>query len=90
MNELKKCPFCGSKPAIRHTRTNENNGIYIETVFSVKHELICPTCGYKFGYAISDYKLDEHGQIKTVKDGYMKLVDRWNERVEEPQERKES
>ncbi len=90
MNEIKKCPFCGSKPVIMHTRTDKNNGMYIEPVFSVEHELVCPTCEYKFGYAISHYTFDESGQIKTAEDGYKELVDRWNKRVEEPQEQKES
>ncbi len=90
MNEIKKCPFCGGKPVIRNRRTVKNPYVNCETVFSVEHELICPTCGINFGFNISEYMIDESGRIKPVKDGCKELVDRWNKRVEEPQERKES
>ncbi len=86
MNEIKKCPFCGGKPVIKQSNERVNHYINHETVFSVTYELICPTCGVNFGLAVSEYKPDEHGQIKRVKDGYKLLVGRWNKRVEEPQE----
>lgn len=86
MNEIKKCPFCGSKLVIKQSNGRVNHYIHYETIFSVEHELICPTCGINFGFNISEYMIDESGKIKTTKDGYKELVDRWNRRVEERKE----
>ena len=50
----------------------------------------CKTCGYEFGREASLIKAFNDGEIKVYEDGHKKLVDKWNERAEEPQEKKEA
>ena len=89
MNEIKKCPFCGGEPTFEqvHRCANELPGTTeIQIVYSMK----CKTCGYEFGREASLITAFNDGDIKVYEDGHKKLVDKWNKRAEEPQEKKES
>ena len=89
MNEIKKRPFCGGEPTFEqvHRCANEQPCTTdIQIVYSMK----CKTCGYEFGREASLIKAFNDGEIKVYEDGHKKLVDKWNTRVEEPQEKKES
>ena len=85
MNEIKKCPFCGGEVRL----AKMNHGLSCRG-YEAQFSIACNRCNFKFGNEISRYIVNENGQIETVEDGISKLIERWNERAEEPQEHKES
>lgn len=77
MSELKPCPFCGSRPNI-----SKASHIRRESGFGVEFTISCPTCHIHFR-ANSEFEVNNKGQVKTVKDGYKTIIDKWNTRYEE-------
>ena len=89
MNEIKKCPFCGGEPTFEqvHKCANSYPGTTeVQIIYSMK----CETCGYEFGREATLITVFNNGEIKVYEDGHKKLVERWNTRAEEPQEKKET
>ena len=85
MNEIKKCPFCGSKVKL----ANMNHGLS-NRGYEVQFSILCNHCNLRFGNEISEYIVNENGQTETIEDGASKLIEQWNKRAEEPQEKKET
>ena len=85
MNEIKKCPFCGGEVRLAKMNHGLSNRGY-----EVKISILCDHCNLRFGNEFSEYIVNENGQTETIKDGASKLIERWNERAEEPQEKKEA
>ena len=79
MNEIKKCPFCGSKVKL----TNMNHGLSNRS-YEVQFSILCNHCNLRFGNEISEYIVNENGQMETIEDGASKLIEQWNKRAEEP------
>ncbi len=79
MNEIKKCPFCGSKVKL----ANMNHGLSSRG-YEVQFSIICKSCGFQFGNEFSRYRANANGQIETIEDGVSKLLEHWNKRAEEP------
>lgn len=78
MNEIKKCPFCGMNA-------------YAETTVcfgSVRTVIGCVHCGVECekGTRIKQ----EENLIKTMNKTFESVLNAWNKRAEEPQERKET
>lgn len=89
MNEIKKCPFCGEFPSIQIVRKKtEYHEFIVET--KVEYSLKCNTCGYEFGKGISEIFEDCRRGTTFGEDGVSKLLEHWNKRAEEPQEKKET
>lgn len=85
MNEIKKCPICGGKVRLGKRGHGLSNSGY-EAQFSI----LCDHCNLQFGNEISRYRVNENGQIETIEDGASNLIEQWNKRAEEPQEKKET
>ena len=85
INEIKKCPFCGGEVRL----AKMNHGLSCRG-YEVKISILCDHCHLRFGNEFSEYIVNENGQTETIKDGASKLIERWNERAEEPQEKKEA
>ena len=85
MNEIKKCPFCGSEvePVMMDHGLSSRG-------YDARFSIICNSCGFRFGNEISRYRANANGQIETIEDGVSRLIEQWNTRVEEPQEKKET
>ncbi len=83
MNEIKKCPFCGSEvePVMMDHGLSSRG-------YDVRFSIICNSCGFRFGNEISRYRANANGQIETIEDGVSRLIEQWNKRAEEPQEKK--
>lgn len=77
MSELKPCPFCGSRPNVSKSSASHNYN-----VFTVEFAIMCPNCRIRFK-AFSEFEVDNKGQVKTRKDGYKTIIDKWNTRYEE-------
>lgn len=89
MNEIKKCPFCGEFPSIQIVRKKtEYHEFIVET--KVEYSLKRNTCGYEFGKGISEIFEDCRRGTTFGEDGVSKLLEHWNKRAEEPQEKKET
>ncbi len=58
--------------------------------YEVQFSILCNHCNLRFGNEISEYIVNENGQTETIEDGASKLIEQWNKRAEEPQEKKES
>lgn len=85
MNEIGKCPICGSEVILAKMNHGLSNRGY-----EVQFSILCNHCNLRFGNEISEYIVNENGQMETIEDGASKLIEQWNKRAEEPQERKES
>lgn len=85
MNEIKKCPFCGSEvePVMMDHGLSSHG-------YDARFSIICNSCGFRFGNEFSRYRANANGQIETIEDGVSRLIEQWNKRVEEPQEHKET
>ena len=83
MNEIKKCPFCGSEvePVMMDHGLSSRG-------YDARFSIICKSCGFRFGNEFSRYRANANGQIETIEDGVSKLIEQWNRRAGEP--RKES
>lgn len=85
MSEIKKCPFCGGEVRL----AKMNHGLSCRG-YEVKISILCDHCNFQFGNEISEYIVNENGQIETIEDGVSRLIEQWNKRAKEPQEKKES
>ena len=78
MDELKTCPFCGSKPEFRFTDLRINSEGFITCTWFVR----CPQCGTtKTEYA--KYRLKADGSFEIYSDEYdgrEKVKADWNRR----------
>lgn len=79
MNEIKKCPFCGSEVELAMMDHGLSSRGY-----DVRFSIICNSCGFRFGNEISRYRANANGQIETIEDGVSKLIEQWSKRTEEP------
>lgn len=77
MNELKPCPFCGSKPNI-----SKSGVFHSSNEFGVEYAISCPDCHICFK-GFSKFTVDNVGRVKTNRDGYKTIVDKWNTRIGE-------
>ena len=78
MNEIKKCPFCGMNA-------------YAETTVcfgSVRTVIGCVHCGVECEKSAKIKQ--EENIIKTMNKTFESVLNAWNKRAEEPQERKET
>lgn len=78
MNEIKKCPFCGMNA-------------YAETTVcfgSVRTVIGCVHCGVECEKSAKIKQ--EENIIKTMNKTFESVLNAWNKRAEEPQEKKET
>lgn len=75
-NNLKPCPFCGSKPIINRTNT-----IHTPAGYSVGYKVECLECHIYFG-SCTDIHV-EKGLPVIDRNGYQECIDMWNRRVGE-------
>lgn len=92
--EIKGCPFCGSKPAIHNTirLAKECRGMNPKHDIEVSWEIKCLMCGTrKESHNYSYYSLDREGNFVLTPQSYSKdcdiptdqrqdTIDRWNKR----------
>ena len=74
-NELKPCPFCGSKAAIKIISTK-----YECSAFGTTFKIFCPKCDFGFKRE-SSFEI-RNGYPVTTKDGYAEVIKKWNRRAD--------
>lgn len=78
MNEIKKCPFCEQDA---YAEISVNDGY-------VKALVMCKGCGVRYETVVP---LNKYSHISIVIEHAFSIVlEQWNKRAEEPQERKET
>ncbi len=78
MNEIKKCPFCEQDA---YAEISVNDGY-------VKALVMCKGCGVRYETVVP---LNKYSHISIVIEHAFSIVlEQWNKRVEEPQEKKET
>lgn len=85
INDLKTCPFCGSKAVLTHSGLHENgrnapsgSGDY-HTLWTAK----CTYCGTAKGSYRTDYIFSFDGELimHGKHDGKQEVIDAWNRRA---------
>lgn len=79
MEELKRCPFCGSDVEMRVRIMAD---AYEDCVFSGLWSIKCPQCLHVSKTALGRYGLGEDGNLLTFEDGRKIVLLAWNERAE--------
>lgn len=73
-NNIKPCPFCGSKPVVNETSTTHLPDRYL-----VGYQIECPKCHVYFG-SCTEIRVEKGSPI-VDKNGYQECIDMWNRRV---------
>lgn len=78
MNEIKKCPFCEQDA---YVEISVNDGY-------VKALVMCKGCGVRYETVVP---LNKYSHISIVVEyAFSVVLEQWNKRAEEPQEKKET
>ena len=87
--ELKRCPFCGNKARLEHSRVQLTNSDYADICVSWK--VVCTYCGVSKdgGTTCYQFKSDETLEIeqKAFSNGRASAISKWNRRTGENNER---
>lgn len=79
MEELKPCPFCGGKAAVK----TGSNGVGNSGTFSQFHSVFCSKCGATTERTYKTEFRRDLGVFKVIKDGYQEAISDWNRRATE-------